>query len=187
MRVAQALGALLLALSLASGLFFALFPWCILWNLNMQRRDKIVIASSMSLGLLASVCAVMRTRITSIVTTDEFIYKRFPRALLGISEAAVELVCVTVPVCRPLYARYIDKLWARTVPDYRWQRASIQPPLALRTIGGTSRPGQPRDDPERGKLSLPVPPGWELAARSSSRDLSATQKPLTISRAMKKG
>jgi len=32
--------------------FFAIFPWVFLWNLNMPKREKIVIAASLSLGLL---------------------------------------------------------------------------------------------------------------------------------------
>lgn len=32
--------------------FFALFPWLFLWSLQMGRREKLVIAGSMSLGLL---------------------------------------------------------------------------------------------------------------------------------------
>lgn len=35
-----------------SDFFFAAFPTLIVWNLKMRRKEKIVIASSMSLGLL---------------------------------------------------------------------------------------------------------------------------------------
>lgn len=32
--------------------FFALFPWLFLWQLQMNQREKMVIALSLSLGLL---------------------------------------------------------------------------------------------------------------------------------------
>ena len=32
--------------------FFAIFPWVFLWKLQMNKREKIVIAASMSLGLM---------------------------------------------------------------------------------------------------------------------------------------
>lgn len=32
--------------------FFALFPWLFLWQLQMNQREKMVIAISLSLGLL---------------------------------------------------------------------------------------------------------------------------------------
>ncbi|KAK3323777.1 hypothetical protein B0T19DRAFT_463639 [Cercophora scortea] len=122
------LSKILFVLSLGSDTFFTLFPWYLLWSLKMHLRDKIVLGSSMSLGLVAIVCAVMRLSYAEIISTDSFFF------------------------CRPLYARYLDKFFARTIPSYRRQRASTQPPIALRTIGGgASRPGQPNDGPEPGK------------------------------------
>ena len=32
--------------------FFALFPWMFVWKLNMNRREKLVINLSMSLGIM---------------------------------------------------------------------------------------------------------------------------------------
>lgn len=39
-------------LCVVADFFFAMFPWLFLWNLNMNPREKIVIAASLSLGLL---------------------------------------------------------------------------------------------------------------------------------------
>lgn len=33
-------------------LLFALLPWNFVWKLNMSRKDKLIIAGSLSLGLL---------------------------------------------------------------------------------------------------------------------------------------
>ena len=32
--------------------FFAIFPWIFVWNLNMNRREKLIITISMSLGVM---------------------------------------------------------------------------------------------------------------------------------------
>lgn len=32
--------------------FFALFPWLFIWRLQMNKREKLVILSSMSLGVM---------------------------------------------------------------------------------------------------------------------------------------
>jgi hypothetical protein len=39
-------------LCLFADFFFALFPWLFLWKLQINQREKIIIAGSMSLGLL---------------------------------------------------------------------------------------------------------------------------------------
>lgn len=41
--------------------FLAIFPWFVLWELNMKRREKITVCLSLSLGIFAGVCGVIRT------------------------------------------------------------------------------------------------------------------------------
>jgi hypothetical protein len=38
--------------SSACDFFFAAFPWLFIWSLRMQRREKVMLASSMSLGIM---------------------------------------------------------------------------------------------------------------------------------------
>ncbi|KAK8045876.1 hypothetical protein PG996_013940 [Apiospora saccharicola] len=41
-------------------LLFAVLPWNFVWKLNMSRKDKLIIAGSLSLGLLAAVAGIIR-------------------------------------------------------------------------------------------------------------------------------
>lgn len=47
--------------SAAMDFFLAIFPWFVLWDLNMKRREKITVCVSLSLGVFAGVCGVIRT------------------------------------------------------------------------------------------------------------------------------
>ncbi|KAF5002153.1 hypothetical protein FDECE_10715 [Fusarium decemcellulare] len=68
--------------------FFAIFPWIVLWNLQMNQREKYVILGSLSLGIIAGICGIKRA--TEIPTLLSQNYLR-------------------IPICRPLYKRYIGK------------------------------------------------------------------------------
>lgn len=47
--------------SAAMDFFLAIFPWFVLWDLNMKKREKITVCVSLSLGVFAGVCGVIRT------------------------------------------------------------------------------------------------------------------------------
>jgi hypothetical protein len=55
------LSAVVGGISAAADFILAILPWFILWNLQMKRKDKNLIASSMSLGFFAGVCGIIRT------------------------------------------------------------------------------------------------------------------------------
>jgi hypothetical protein len=40
--------------------WYAAFPWLLLWNVQMPRREKIIIATSLSLGVFAGACGIKR-------------------------------------------------------------------------------------------------------------------------------
>lgn len=47
--------------SAAMDFFLAIFPWFVLWELNMKKKEKITVCLSLSLGVFAGVCGVIRT------------------------------------------------------------------------------------------------------------------------------
>jgi len=55
------LSAVVGGISAAVDFILAILPWFILWNLQMKRKDKNLIATSMSLGFFAGVCGIIRT------------------------------------------------------------------------------------------------------------------------------
>ncbi|KAL5356689.1 hypothetical protein BJX96DRAFT_162619 [Aspergillus floccosus] len=41
--------------------YFAILPWIFIWKLQMKFKEKMIIASSLSLGFIAGICGVIRT------------------------------------------------------------------------------------------------------------------------------
>ncbi|KAK8029540.1 beta-lactamase family protein [Apiospora rasikravindrae] len=108
-------------------LLFALLPWNFVWKLNMSRKDKLIIAGSLSLGLLG----------VREVVYDMIIWSQV--------EICVTMICVSIPVCRPLWSRTIGGWFSNTkrrnsgyVPVQQDEpRQRHGEPVGLRTIGGT--------------------------------------------------
>lgn len=49
------------------------------------------------------------------------------------------MICIAVPVCRPLYNRFLDRLTSRGTGSYQRQNGSGQSPgFALHTFGGST-------------------------------------------------
>ncbi|KAH8898227.1 hypothetical protein GQ53DRAFT_627891, partial [Thozetella sp. PMI_491] len=86
-------------------LFFAIFPWYFIWQLNMKRREKLTIAGSMSLGILAGACGIFRTIETQGFTSDNYTAATLPLIVWSAAEIAVTMVCMGIPVLRPVYRR----------------------------------------------------------------------------------
>ncbi|BCS25357.1 uncharacterized protein APUU_50068S [Aspergillus puulaauensis] len=92
------------AWSAALDFVLALFPWYALWGLNMKRKEKITICASLSLGIFAGVCGVIRTRtLDSLSQSTEYLYATTDSVIWTNSELTTTIVCVSVPALRPLY------------------------------------------------------------------------------------
>ncbi|CAM1502522.1 Fc.00g045060.m01.CDS01 [Cosmosporella sp. VM-42] len=85
--------------------FFAIFPWVFIWGLNMKRKEKITIAGSMSFGVVAGVCGIVRTVEVATGFTANYTEDTVGLIIWSAAEMAVTLVCVGIPVLRPLYRR----------------------------------------------------------------------------------
>ncbi|KAI3321121.1 hypothetical protein HD806DRAFT_504670 [Xylariaceae sp. AK1471] len=86
--------------------FFAAFPWLFLWSLpNMSRREKIVLASGMSLGVVAGACGIIRTVVLARLDVLNYTLNFVPYFAWAGAEIAVALVCTGIPTLRPLYIK----------------------------------------------------------------------------------
>ncbi|KAK4149178.1 hypothetical protein C8A00DRAFT_47148 [Chaetomidium leptoderma] len=138
--------------------FFAIFPWTFLWNLQMNQREKIVIAGSLSLGLIAGACGIKRTVEVPNLSSDNYLYDTVGLIVWSAAEIAVTMICIGIPVCRPLYKRWLDKLSTNRsggASGYRKQEQGQQSgsnnrPFGMQTFGGGAMPGaaQPPWRPE---------------------------------------
>ncbi|KAI0884105.1 uncharacterized protein GGS22DRAFT_189235 [Annulohypoxylon maeteangense] len=96
--------------SAAMDFFLAAFPWAILWNLNMQRREKVTICVSLSLGIFAGVCGIIRTSGLAVLSqTADYLYATADSVMWTSSELTITIVCVSAPVLRPLWRKLVGR------------------------------------------------------------------------------
>ncbi|KAK3934266.1 hypothetical protein QBC46DRAFT_83709 [Diplogelasinospora grovesii] len=87
--------------------FFAGFPWLFIWKLNMRYNEKATIAASMSLGLVAGICGIIRTVELSGLASRNYTQDTVNLIIWSAAEIAVTMVCAGVPILRPLWRRTI--------------------------------------------------------------------------------
>ncbi|KAI2464229.1 hypothetical protein F4781DRAFT_425700 [Annulohypoxylon bovei var. microspora] len=96
--------------SAAMDFFLAAFPWIVLWNLNMQRREKITICVSLSLGVLAGICGIVRTSGLAVLSqTADYLYATADSVMWTSSELTTTIICVSIPVLRPLWGKLVGR------------------------------------------------------------------------------
>ncbi|KAF4974592.1 hypothetical protein FZEAL_8519 [Fusarium zealandicum] len=125
--------------------FYAVFPWFFIWTLHMNTREKIVILCSLSLGVIAGACGIKRTIEVPGLASPNYLKDTVGLIVWSAAEIAVTMICIGIPVCRPLYKRYLDKWTSRDASKY--QEHSEAGAYPLRTFGGTPmRPGPATKD-----------------------------------------
>lgn len=129
----------------AADLFFAIFPWFFVWQLNRPFQERLIIAVAMSLGLAAAACGVKRTIGLGGLQSANYTIDAVPTCAWSIAELAITLVCVAVPVCLPLLKQIILRQKGILSPVVSGSSVRKQAEsggiFAMRTFGGTSMPG----------------------------------------------
>ncbi|KAI2607900.1 hypothetical protein GGR54DRAFT_395521 [Hypoxylon sp. NC1633] len=96
--------------SAAMDFFLAAFPWVVLWKLNMQKREKITICVSLSLGIMAGICGIVRTSGLAVLSqTADYLYATAESVMWTSSELTITIICVSIPVLRPLWTRIVGE------------------------------------------------------------------------------
>ncbi|KAH6647877.1 hypothetical protein BKA67DRAFT_539710 [Truncatella angustata] len=150
--------------------FFAIFPWLFIWSLRMPRKDKIMLATGMSLGVVAGACGIVRTVVLARLDVYNYTLNFVPYFAWAGAEIAVALVCTGIPTLRPLYlkSRGISSAYGRQdekntneLPRFTMCDSKIdRPPV---TCAPNVSPIQSRTDPG------PTKPA-SVYTRISSRD-----------------
>ncbi|KAK9787634.1 putative Integral membrane protein pth11 [Seiridium cardinale] len=92
------------AYTAAIDFFLAVFPWFVLWNLKMKRKERLTIAIGLSLGIIAGVCGIVRAVVLErIDAKSDYPHATVPVLIWGSSELLVCLLCATIPALRPFY------------------------------------------------------------------------------------
>ncbi|KAI1377155.1 hypothetical protein F4677DRAFT_417532 [Hypoxylon crocopeplum] len=136
--------------SAAMDFFLAAFPWVVLWKLNMQKREKFTICVSLSLGVLAGICGVVRTSGLEVLSqAADYLYATADSVMWTSSELTITIICVSIPVLRPLW----NKLVGGSVTD-RYIKHS-EGSSGILTIGRIRKPI--KVDTELGLDTIPRP------------------------------
>jgi hypothetical protein len=83
------------------------------------------------------------------------------------------MICIAVPVCRPLYNRFLDKFTSRDTGSYQKQNGSGQVGgFALHTFGGSTLlpRGGPGRRPSLGQHKMGVTSTYAMAIRNRQEE-----------------
>ncbi|CZR60696.1 related to integral membrane protein pth11 [Phialocephala subalpina] len=141
-------------------LVLAILPWFILWNLQMKRKEKILIASSMSLGFFAMICGIVRTiALEGLTARSDYSYETVGLILWSSTELMVTILTATIPCLRPLYT----KLRGRSSSDDSYNKQdgnrSRSQGYQLNNIGVDKDNGRPNLDTYLGHANTAVAGG----------------------------
>ncbi|KAK2000578.1 hypothetical protein LX36DRAFT_418290 [Colletotrichum falcatum] len=128
------------AWSVVVDFWYAITPWVVLWKVQMSRREKMLINVSMSLGVIAGACGIKRALELHNLASMNFTKDTVQLIVWHACELAVTMVCIGIPVCRPLYKGWINKLSSRGGSNsgtYTKNLADSNSAFGLKTIGGT--------------------------------------------------
>ncbi|KAF9768753.1 hypothetical protein IL306_013901 [Fusarium sp. DS 682] len=116
--------------------FLAGFPWLFIWSLQMKKKEKIVILSSLSLGVIAGAFGIKRTLEVPKLKSPNHTKDPVGLIVWSAAEMTVTMICISIPVCRPLYKKYFSKWSSCGSSKYREQNSGASYPL--QTIGGST-------------------------------------------------
>ncbi|KAK7964488.1 hypothetical protein PG988_011462 [Apiospora saccharicola] len=128
--------------TIVADLFFAILPWIFIWKLNIPKREKIILAVSLSLGIFAAAAGakrIMEVKGVRDVPVGVIVWSQV--------ETAATLVCVGIPVCRPLWTRHLSKYFKSKSSAYERQdgpsdnKNNGPAPIGMNTFGGGTMPG----------------------------------------------
>ncbi|KAL4788958.1 hypothetical protein BDV19DRAFT_397674 [Aspergillus venezuelensis] len=88
----------------AMDLSFAILAWFVVWDLNMKYKEKITVACGLSLGIFAGACGIVRTLALSGIECSR-VHDTVPMLIWSATESCATIMCSSIPVLRPLYAR----------------------------------------------------------------------------------
>ncbi|RNJ58986.1 hypothetical protein D7B24_003807 [Verticillium nonalfalfae] len=92
-----------------SDFFFAAFPTLIVWDLKMKRKEKIFIAVSMGLGVIAAAAGIVRTYEVATGFTENYTEDTVPLIVWSCAEQSVTMICIGIPLLRPLYRHVLKR------------------------------------------------------------------------------
>ncbi|KAI1291282.1 hypothetical protein F5Y03DRAFT_403471 [Xylaria venustula] len=98
------------AFSVFVDLWYVGFPWYMLYSVNMSPKEKGIIASSMSLGIMAAACGIKRTVELSKIGSPNYTINLI---IWHAAELSATMIGISIPVCLPFYRDSIARMLSR--------------------------------------------------------------------------
>ncbi|KAM0211712.1 hypothetical protein ACHAPA_010774 [Fusarium lateritium] len=115
----------LIATNAIGDLIIMALPMQSVWSLKTRRAEKIGITSCFALGLACVVCAVFRLIYISTVDLNNNITGTMPTTIfLFILEPNLAILCVSIPMLRPFYAKYKKRMGGSRLDEYSTERST---------------------------------------------------------------
>ncbi|KAF4981155.1 hypothetical protein FZEAL_2989 [Fusarium zealandicum] len=115
----------LIATNAIGDLVIMALPMHSIWQLQTRRTDKIGITSCFALGLACVVCAVFRLIYISTVDLNANVTGTMPTTIfLFILEPNLAILCVSIPMLRPFYAKYKKRMGGSRLEEYSDERSA---------------------------------------------------------------
>ncbi|KAI1456072.1 hypothetical protein F4805DRAFT_433729 [Annulohypoxylon moriforme] len=135
----------LIATNAVGDIVIMALPMKTIWSLQTRTTDKIGIMSCFALGIACVICAVFRLIYISTVDLTTNITGTMPTTVfLFILEPNLAILCVSIPMLRPLYTRYRE----RTRGASKLQEYSEE-----QTIGGSGGRGKGSGQRSKGAVT----------------------------------
>ncbi|PVH84107.1 hypothetical protein DL98DRAFT_93187 [Cadophora sp. DSE1049] len=90
----QALSIAFSAVSAAADIVFGVLPICVLWNLQMNRKAKIIVGALLCVGIVAGLTVIVRIKyIVDVSLTEDFMFATANVTLWAMIEPAIAICC----------------------------------------------------------------------------------------------
>ncbi|KAK0113325.1 hypothetical protein ONS95_013581 [Cadophora gregata] len=111
----QALSIAFSAVSAAADIIFGVLPIFVLWNLQMNRKAKIIVGALLCVGIVAGLTVIVRIKyIVDVSLTEDFMFATANVSLWAMIEPAIAICCMSASTWRPLFRSLREKT---TVPS----------------------------------------------------------------------
>lgn len=106
----QALSIAYSASSATADILFGVLPICVLWNLQMNRKAKIIVGVLLCVGIVAGLSVIVRIKyIVDVSLTEDFMFATANVSIWAMIEPAIALCCMSASTWRPLFKSLLEK------------------------------------------------------------------------------
>ena len=104
----------------------------------MKKKEKLNIALSLSLGIFAAICGIIRTyELQGLSRVTDYSYGTVSLVLWSASELLITIICANIPMLRPLYSKSASSAQDDTPGPY-----NSHPTIGSNRFGGGRKKGE---------------------------------------------